>query len=351
MNRRVLLLVAPLLLVVGGAGFSFFRESTTGESMSAAAMAFTKSLDGDQQKIALKTFDDPSRVGWHFIPMDERKGLQIKHMTEEQKKVSFHLLQTALSEAGYKKATTIMSLEKLLNELEGGKGRNIRDYERYYVTLFGDIDQKSKWGLSFEGHHMSLNFVVENGKVVSSTPQFMAANPATIKNENRGGFEVGLRVLAFEEQLAFDLVNSLNDKQRGLGIIDKTAPAEIRAAGEPQPPTDKAVGIPASDLSTEQQGLLRKLISEYTGTMPESVAKERWEAIDAAGFGHTHFAWAGSLEPGVGHYYRVQGPTFLIEFVNTQPDAAGNPANHIHCVWRDMRGDFALPIPAQNASK
>jgi hypothetical protein len=104
------------------------------------------------------------------------------------------------------------------------------------------------------------------------------------------------------------------------------------------------VGIETGSLSTSQQNVLRELVEEYIAAMPSVVADERRADLEAAGFENIKFAWAGAIEPGIGHYYRIQGPTFLIEFVNTQPDAAGNPANHIHCVWRDMRGDFAIPV-------
>ncbi|MCA9155657.1 MAG: DUF3500 domain-containing protein, partial [Planctomycetales bacterium] len=140
-----------------------------------------------------------------------------------------------------------------------------------------------------------------------------------------------------------ELVNSLSDELRSKAVIADTAPREIRAAGEPQPPQDAPAGVPASELSDEQSKTLQRLIMAYAGNMPKEVARQRLEKIQAAGPGKVYFAWAGATKPGIGHYYRVQGPSFLIEFVNTQPDAAGNPANHIHCVWRDMAGDFALP--------
>ena len=174
-----------------------------------------------------------------------------------------------------------------------------------------------------------------------------AANPATIKNANTSGFELGARILAREEQLAFDLVKSLTPEQLTTALIDKTAPKEVRNAGMAQPPTDAPVGIPAGKLNADQQKGLRSLLEEYCAAMPDHVAQARLKELDAAGFDKVHFAWAGATEPGVGHYYRVQGPTFLVEFVNTQPDAAGNIANHIHCLWRDIRGDFALPAKAE----
>ncbi len=239
-----------------------------------------------------------------------------------------------------------MQLESLLKELEANRTGPIRDPLRYYFTIFGNPAEEGRWGLSVEGHHLSLNFLVENDKVISSTPQFFASNPATVKSENQSGLELGTRVLRKEETLAFELVNSLSKEQREIAILADQAPREIRAAGETQPPQTAAEGIPWRQLSDVQRPLLRQLINEYLSAMPSDVVETRRAAIRDGRFGQIHFAWAGATHPGVGHYYRVQGPTFLIEFVNTQPDSAGNPANHIHCVWRDMRGDFGIPIAA-----
>ena len=238
-----------------------------------------------------------------------------------------------------------MSLENLLRELEKTKtGTPLRDPERYYFTVFGQPSESSRWGLSVEGHHLSLNFVVEKGQVISSTPTVFASNPATVKNEAPGSVPNGTRLLAKEEQLAFDLLQSLTADQRRVAIIAETAPKEVRAAGEPQPPQDPAAGIPAAKLNDAQKKNLQQLITAYAENLPDDVAEERWAAIRESGLDQIHFAWAGADKAGIGHYYRVQGPTFVIEFVNTQADAAGNPANHIHCLWRDMRGDFAIPV-------
>ncbi len=340
--RRMLLLL--LVMSTPVAGWTFYRATSPAEEMSEAAARFLKLLDDDQRATALLSYDDDAaqRVGWHFIPKAHRKGLQLKHMTPAQREAAHALLRAVLSKSGYGKATKIMQIERLLAEIEG-QGRFVRDPQRYYFTLF-DAPSSDRWGLSIEGHHLSLNFVVQDGKVISSTPQFFAANPGVVKNKNKSGFPVGTRILAAEELLAFELVNGLDDAQRKLGVIAARAPKEIRAAGEPQPPTDAPAGIPAGRLTSEQQQLLRKLIEEYARAMPAAIAGQRLAAIDEAGFENVHFAWAGATEPGIGHYYRIQGETFLIEFVNTQPDVAGNPANHIHCVWRDRHGDFAIAI-------
>lgn len=343
---RWLSMTAPLALLGLGlsAGWSYYREAAVGEAMSAAATAYLTGLDDAQRAKGVLPYADKQRVDWHFIPKDWRKGLQIKELTEAQRQAAHRLLQSALSQAGYTKATKIMSLEKLLYALEGDQRRWPRDWEMYYFTVFGDPAGGDPWGLSVEGHHLSLNFVVQQGKVISTTPQVMATNPAVVKNENTVGVEVGTRILAQEELLAFELIHSLDAAQRKAALIDQTALKEVRAAGEPHPPQEPPAGIPAARLTPPQQALLRKLIDEYAQAMPPAVAQQRWEEIDAAGFDGVHFAWAGATEPGIGHYYRIQGETFVIEFVNTQPDAAGNPANHIHCLWRDMRGDFALRI-------
>jgi hypothetical protein len=342
MNHRSLpALAVGLALVVAGAGWAVQRISA-GSGMSDAATKFVATLNEEQKKQTVLPYDAPKRLEWHFIPKDERKGLQVKEMDEAQRKALHALLKTALSEAGYDKMTKIMALESILKALEKG-GRNIRDPERYYATIFG-APGEGRWGLSFEGHHLSLNFVVEGEKVISSTPAFFGANPAIVKSEVEGALPRGTRVLAKEETLAFGLVKSLSEDQRGKAIIAEKAPSEIRAAGEPQPPTEAPEGIPFGDLTLEQRALLTNLIEAYAENMPQGVMEERMRAIDRNGLNAIHFAWAGALEPGVGHYYRVQGPTFLIEFVNVQPDAAGNVANHIHSVWRDLSGDFALPI-------
>jgi len=343
------LLIASLLIVLSATTvWSYFKLARAGEEAGAAAKAFLASLDDKQQKSATFAYDDAKRVAWHFIPLEgenrEREGLQIRHMNEAQRKAAHALLKVVLSEAGYGKATKIMELESLLAELQKGKSGPLRDSERYYFSIFGQPTADGRWGLSIEGHHLSLNFVIDKGNVISSTPTALCANPAIVMNEAIPAIKKGTRVLAKEETLAFDLVASLSAEQRKAAIIAEKAPGEIRAAGEPQPPKDAAAGIAAEKLTGQQRSILQSLIEEYANNLPVDVAKARMEAIQREGLGQVHFAWAGADKPGIGHYYRIQGPTFLIELVNVQADSAGNPANHIHSIWRDMTGDFAMAI-------
>lgn len=312
--------------------------------MQTYAESFLESLDEEKKDQATMPYGSNERVDWHFIPKQTRKGLVLSDMDAAQRTAALRLVRAALSEAGYDKTSKIMLLESVLHEMEGENRRFARDPQKYYVTIFGTPSASEPWGLSFEGHHLSLNFVCRDGELVDNTPLFFGANPATIQNEVSGPLGEGTRVLRDEEQLAFDLVNSLKEGQTDTAIIAEEAPSEIRFAGEAQVDVGEPEGIPFSDLTSEQQDLLKRLVQVYINSVPDDVAKRRREAIDSNGWDGVHFAWAGATEPGIGHYYRVRGKEFLIEFVNTQPDPAGNPANHIHCVWRDLTGDFDQEI-------
>lgn len=345
MQRFLLTKLLPVALVFTAAGAAYLKFVDTGTAMTTAAKKYVAKLDDEQKAIGLLPYDSEQRVGWHFIPKDYRKGVQAKTMTAEQREAAFELLKTALSEVGYTKATTIMSMESLLQELKKDPNKGpIRDRLRYYWTVFGTPDDDGRWGLSIEGHHLSLNFVVDKGHVLSSTPTFFAANPTIVQHESAGGPPKGTRVLAKEETLAFDLLTSLDETQRSAAVIDEKAPREIRAAGEAAAPAYAADGLCANRLNAAQGKILRQLVTHYANNLPADLAQARLSAIREAGVEKVYFAWAGADRPGIGHYYRIQGPTFLIEFVNTQPDAAGNPASHIHCVWRDPNGDFAIPV-------
>ncbi len=344
MKRRRVALAMIILVTLASFGWAALRITSSGPGMTAAAQEFLASLDDGQRQTALMDYGDAVRVDWHFIPKDTRKGVRIKDMDASQRRKARKLLRSCLGKVGFDKANVIMAMEGVLRELEKeNPGRFARDPELYYFTVFGEPSNESRWGLSIEGHHMSLNFVVDGGEVVSSTPTVLCANP-TIIPDDLAGVRKGTRVLAAEELLAFELLKSLEGDERATAMIAEEAPREVRAAGEAQPPQEDAVGLAAGKMNRQQQAILRALLGSYLSTVSNDVASARVEAIEEAGFDNVHFSWAGASTPGTGHYYRIQGPTFLVEFVNTQPDAAGNPASHIHLIWRDTAGDFGLPI-------
>jgi Protein of unknown function (DUF3500) len=345
-SQQAVLLIVVVLLCIAPLGHSFYKTESSVPAMAAAASAFAKTLSDEQKVKTLLPIDSPTRVDWHIIPKDTRKGLQLNEMSDAQREAAMTLMKSVLSELGYRKSTQIMNMERLLKFLEANKKNGaIRDSTRYYFTVFGTPAADGRWGLSIEGHHLSLNFTIEGDRVVSSTPQAFAANPAIVYSENSVDVPLGRRMLRIEETHAFELIQSLNAAQRKLAVVAEQAPRETRTLGVPQPTPEAPVGIEYDQLSKPQQELLVRLVDEYIRAVPDEVAEDRRQAIQAAGgWGKVYFSWEGAIQPGVGHYYRVQGPTFLIEFVNTQPDAAGNIANHIHCLWRDIRGDFAMPL-------
>jgi hypothetical protein len=335
-------IIAATFVLLSLVAIGFKVAGDPGSQAAVFANSFLGQLDDEQKATAVMPYDSEKRVDWHFIPKKTRKGLMMRNMNEAQRVAALRLLRSALSEAGYAKASKIMLLEDVLRQLEGDARAWERDPNKYFVTIFGKPGAEGKWGLSFEGHHLSMNFSFRDGELVDSTPQFFAANPATVMDKVSGPLGKGTRVLRDEEQIALDLVNGLDDGRRNIAIIDQDAPKEIRFAGEPQAKVGGPEGIEYSLLDDNSKAMLKKLVGTYVDAVAEPVAKSRREIIEEDGWDEVRFAWAGPTKPGIGHYYRVRGKRFLIEFVNTQADAAGNPANHIHCVWRDLSGDFDL---------
>ncbi len=319
--------------VVGLSVWAAAYFQAPGTSMASAANRFLASLNDEQKAKVSFTFDGPERLDWHFIPRP-RKGLPIKELDGAQRALAFGLVSTGVGSSGYLKVTTIMSLEAILKELEKGSGP-VRDPELYFVSIFGKPGDTGKWGWRIEGHHLSLNFAVEDGKVVSATPMFFGSNPGEV----RSGPRQGLRALADFEDRALRFIQALNDEQKKVAIVEKAAPKDIRAANTPQPPTEAAVGISYADLKDDQKVLGRTLVESYAQSMPPEVAKAWIEEIKTNGPDQIKFAWMGETERSKPHAYRVQGPTFLIEYNNTQ-----NNANHVHAVWRNMLGDFGNPV-------
>jgi hypothetical protein len=300
-----------------------------GGEMAEAANNFLASLAPAQQAQAGFDFKDAERFDWHFIPK-ARKGLPFKEMSAAQRKLAHALLNSGLSQKGYAKAVTIMSLDQILAEMEQGKGP-VRDPDLYYFTIFGKPGPGETWGWRVEGHHLSVNFVVRGDEVLAATPAFFGSNPGEV----REGPRQGLRVLGEEETLGREFLLSLDEDQKRIAVIAAAAPSEIitgnaRTAQLLVPP-----GLPASQMTTGQKSALMNLIRNYAFRHRVEVAEQDLKKIEAAGPEQLHFAWAGGFQPGQGHYYRVQGPTFLLEFDNTQ-----NNANHIHTVWRDFANDF-----------
>ena len=341
MNKLPFLRRAALLAV----GFTFsisLHAHPAADAMTEAAKKLLATLKAEQKaKAHYPDLKAEARHAWHFIPTEMvsfgRKGLPFTEMSDDQRKLALALLRSALSEPGYSKATSIMSLEAVLKEFEKNSKVD-RNPILYFVSIYGTPDAKGTWAWRFEGHHLSLSFTIVDGKEVVAVPSFMGTNPAEV----REGARKGLRVLGVEEDLGRELVKSLSAEQRKAAIYAEKAPADILTASAPglKGPPAKITpltpeGISYSRLNSAQQELLKKIVAEYANRVRSDVAKVDLAKAAKAGWDKTSFAWAGGIERGEGHYYRVQGPTFLLEYDNTQ-----NNANHVHAVWRDFANDF-----------
>jgi hypothetical protein len=307
------------------------------KSMVEAANRFLKSLESEQRAKTVFPFDSEERLNWFFVPR-ERQGLTFKAMSEPQRAAAVELLKAALSAKGYQRVETIRQLENILREIEQGRGP-IRDPELYYFTIFGTPSDKEPWALRYEGHHVSLHWTFIDGKVVASTPQFFGSNPGEV----RDGPMKGTRIMAEEEDMARGLLKSLDENQRRLAILSDKAPADILTNNQRQAAIQEDKGIAYSQLSKPQQGMLLALIRQNAVAQRPEVAKQRMDRLTKAGLAGIKFAWMGGIERGEPHYYRIQGPTFLIEMDNTQ-----NNANHVHLVWRDFKGDFGTDMLAEH---
>lgn len=328
---RILLLA--LVLIPG------LVRSQTPEAMAQAANAFLASLDDAQRAKAQKSFEDANREDWHFVPM-ARQGLPLKEMTEPQRALAHALLKSVLSDAGYVKFTGTLVCEQILAEMEKNPAR--RDPDLYFFTFFGTPGGTAPWGWRAEGHHFSQNFTVIDHTLTATTPSFWGANPAL----TAGGKFDGHRPLADEEDLGRRLLGSLDEAALAKALIAPNAPKDVLSGDKRTVDPLNPAGLAASDMSAAQKETLLALIHEYLDNMEPDLAEIRVKKIQAAGFEKIGFAWAGSLEKGQGHYYRVQGPTFLLEYDNTQ-----NQANHIHAVWRDFAGDFGRDLLREHLGK
>jgi hypothetical protein len=335
MKKPLSLIALAVCLAICVTSFSSAHEpavAVDSAAMRAAVIAWRDALGPELTKKATFTFEGPERTDWHFIPK-ERVGVKWDDMNLEQRRAAHSLLRTALSSQGFFKALTIMSLEQELRRMEADRPdvEQIRNPEKYWFALFGDPSSKDPWGWRVEGHHLSLNFSSVTGQVVSVTPAFFGTNPA----ELRSGPRTGLRVLGAEEDLGRELITSCSPEQLKTAVIDETAPGDVIALpgleikfGEPE-------GLSAEEMTDDQQSLLRKLLEELIGNFEGELKDKTFHELEHAGFDKLYFAWAGSLDVGKGHYFRIHGPTLVIEYDNTQ-----NDANHAHLVWHSPGNNF-----------
>ncbi|MEO8751764.1 MAG: DUF3500 domain-containing protein [Casimicrobiaceae bacterium] len=311
-------------------------STATAARMRAAAERVIAALPAAARDRMLRPFADSDRLDWHYTPRS-RNGVALKELDARGRDAVHALLKEALSAVGYGKVVNIIELELVLREME--TFGLMRDPERYHLTIYGQPSRTDAWGWRFEGHHVSLNFTLAGDHMAVDTPSFLGANPANVTKGPRAGF----RALAAEEDEARALLASLSDAQRREAVFDTRTYGDIVTSNTGKVDPQKPVGIAAAQLTAEQRAQLLKVIEVYARTFEAGLAEARMTRVHDGGVENIRFGWAGATERGRQHYYRVQGPLFLIEY-----DASQDGGNHIHTVWRDFDGDFGRDLLKQH---
>jgi hypothetical protein len=310
------------------------------QDLSKKATTFLNSLSTELRAKAQFPLEDPERFNMNYVPIP-RKGPTFHDFNENQKAAALDLLKASLSEEGFRKTEEIRSLEKVLRIIENNDndkmpdGRPRRDPLNYHFCVFGDPSSSAPWGWRFEGHHLSLNFTSTGNMISSATPTFFGTNPGIVRSTDYRGKEV----LRQEAVLGFALVNSMTEEQLKTVLYSQDAPGDILSLTKQKTGKFEPYGISYAELTETQKAIFDDLLETYLDNYEMRFATDFRDKIREAGIDRLYFAWAGSLSPGAGHYYRIQGPMLLIEYDNTQ-----NNANHVHEVVRDLTNDYGEDV-------
>ena len=316
---------------------AFAQKLPSSAAMTKAVQSFINGLSAEQRQQAIYPYDSEERFNWYYFP-HERKGLPLKQMTPEQRQAAMALLKTTLSEQGYSKIEQTIDLENVLRVVENRPPNDTyRDPENYYFTIFGDPSQKNQpWSWRIDGHHVCQQFSALTGNIIALTPSFWGSNPGIVRIDvpQKGRF-----ILKQEAELAYTFLNSLNEEQLKKAVLSPTCPNDIATTNKRKAMLDKREGLAVGELTSKQRDLFMDLLNVYLNNYHVTLKNQQMDKLKAAGLDQLSFAWAGDREPGFGpgkgQYYRIHGPTILIEFDNSQ-----NQANHIHTVVRDLANDF-----------
>ena len=301
---------------------------TRRDAMTEAALSMLESLDATGRAAMLHPLEPAHHRDWHYVPRSARPGLPLKRMTPQQRELVFGLLGSALSARGVRRIREILLLEGILGELTGRP--DFRDPENYALAIFGDPANGAPWAWRFEGHHISITFTVVPGVGVAVTPAFFGANPATVP---AGHEHAGLRALALKQDLGFELLHGLSTSQRESAILQPDAFRDILTGPGREASLHRPEGLSLAEMTAPQRDHVIKMVDAYVNDMRHDLAEGELRDLREAGIESLHFAWAGAEAPGTRHYYRLHGPTMVVEYDNTEP-------NHTHTVWHNPRDEF-----------
>jgi uncharacterized protein DUF3500 len=308
------------------------RAEATSRIVS-AAQAVLAALDAGGRAKVQFPFDSPQRAKWSNLPspMYQRYGVRMGDLTAPQRDAIMKLLAAALSRDGYRKVLEIMRGDEVLRT-QGSGGRGGRGggpafgLDNYYLAFVGTPSATTPWMLQFGGHHLAINLTL-GGSDATMTPSLPAAQPASYTFEGRT-----VRPLGAENDKAFALVNALDANQRSQAVLNYRVADLVLGPGQ-DGRTIQPEGIRASALTASQQTMLWDLVREWAGIMNDAYGEPRMAEL-RANVNETYFAWSGPTTNGSAAYFRVQGPTLVIEY------APQNTVDHIHTIYRDPTNDY-----------
>ncbi|MFN8619282.1 MAG: DUF3500 domain-containing protein [Chloroflexota bacterium] len=321
----------------GGATAGGATAADATPAIVAAADAFLATLSAEQQDaVRFDWADEAQKSRWSNLPQGlfQRDGLMWGDLTAEQQDAWLALMQATLSDEGYQRVLAEWNGDATL-AASGGGGQLQFGTQYYWVAIIGEPSETDPWQWQWGGHHVTVNATIA-GTELSLTPSFIGVQPATYTDP--GGQTV--RPLGDIEDEAFALVDSLTAEQRAVAILGDTPIDLVLGPGE-DGRVIEAEGLPASQMTAEQRAAFLALIEEYTGLANDEDAAVRDARIEAD-LDDTSFAWYGPTEPGSAMYFRITGPTIVIEYSPQQ--MGGDASQHIHGIYRDPTNDYGAAI-------
>lgn len=329
MNNK-LLLASALVFFAAIRPNTFAADKSATKEIAVAAKKFLATLDDTQRgKVVYEFKDDAQRKRWSNLPTGavQRGGLRMGDLTKPEREAAMAVLAAALSPNGYEKVAQIVEADELL-KTSGGRMTFGRD--EYYISFLGQPSTTDPWMIQFGGHHLGLNITLV-GEHGALTPSHTGAQPAFYELEGKT-----IRPLGRETDKAFALVNSLDESQRKQAILGFQMRDLVLGPGR-DGQTIQPEGIKGSALTDKQREMLLDLASEWTGIMYEGAAKTKMDELKK-NIAETWFAWSGPTEKGSAAYFRVQGPTVIIEYAPQR--LGGDPTKHIHTIYRDPTNEY-----------
>jgi hypothetical protein len=330
-------LAAALYLLGAWRGLDSFAQGTpnspktTGDIVSAANKFLGLLEEGQRSKVLFDFKDQAQRQRWSNLPTTifQRAGLRMGDLTKPQHDAVLALLAAALSRQGYEKVMQIVEGDEVLRKTDGG-GRLIFGQDEYYISFLGQPSTTQPWMIQFGGHHLGLNVTLV-GEQGTLAPSHTGAQPALYEFEGKT-----VRPLGRETDKAFALINALGEGERKQAILGFQMHDLVLGPGR-DGQIIQPEGIKGSALTEKQQEMLLDLAGEWIGIMHETIAKAKMEELKQH-IAETWFAWSGPTDKGSAAYFRIQGPTVIIEYAPQR--LGGDPTKHIHTIYRDPTNDY-----------